>query len=293
MVLQAHGDIKYLSSQPLSDAVDWPMLRVEHRLLQPGEQAALTPQCTEVVLMLSGRAGVSRTGDGQTQEVFAQPGMGWIVPVGTEESRIELTGSMECLHLYLPSTLIGHSALADYDLDPDKVRLAYAGGFADPMLHQIGTAFRSMLGREVQPTDRLFVDGMQAALAGHLLGHYAADRWRPPSRAPSLEPRRLARVLDFIEARLADDLSLDDLAAEAFLSPFHFSRLFREATGLTPHRYVTERRVQAAREKLALHHSSLVEIALDTGFGSQANFIRVFRKATGLTPGQYREQHRR
>lgn len=293
MTLQAHGDIKYLSSRPLSEAAEWPGLRVEHRLLQPGEQAALTPECTEVVLMLSGRARVNRTGDGQTQEVAAQPGMGWIVPVGTEESRIELTGSMECLHLYLPSTLIDHSALADYDLDPDKARLAYAGGFADPMLHQIGSAFRSMLGREVQLTDRLFVDGMQTALAGHLLANYALDRWNPPVRAPSLEPRRLRRVLDFIEARLADDLSLDDLAAEAFLSPFHFSRLFREATGQTPHRYVTERRVQAAREKLAINHSSLVEIALDTGFGSQANFIRVFRKVTGLTPGQYRELHRR
>lgn len=292
-MLTTHGDLKYQTSERLSEATEWPLIRVEHRLLKPGAQNAVTPVCTEVVLMLSGRAGVSRTGNGQTQDALAQPGMGWIVPAGTEESRIELSATMECLHLFLPATLIERSALADYDLDPARARLAYAGGFSDPMLHQIGMAFRSMLGREVQPTDRLFVDGMQAALAGHLLGHYAADRWRPPSRAPSLEPRRLARVLDFIEARLADDLSLDDLAAEAFLSPFHFSRLFREATGLTPHRYVTERRVQAAREKLALHHSSLVEIALDTGFGSQANFIRVFRKATGLTPGQYREQHRR
>jgi AraC family transcriptional regulator len=95
-------------------------------------------------------------------------------------------------------------------------------------------------------------------------------------------------VLNFIDARLDSDIALDDLAAEACLSPFHFSRLFRDATGLSPHRYVTDRRVQAAKDKLALNHSSLVEIALDTGFGSQANFIRVFRKATGLTPGQYR-----
>lgn len=84
------------------------------------------------------------------------------------------------------------------------------------------------------------------------------------------------------------DISLDDLAAEACLSPFHFSRLFSEATGRSPYRYVTERRVEAAKERLRLARSSLVEIALDTGFVTQANFNRVFKKVTGKTPGQYR-----
>ena len=96
-------------------------------------------------------------------------------------------------------------------------------------------------------------------------------------------------MLDFIEAHLASDISLDDLAAEACLSPFHFSRLFRKATGLSPCRYVTDRRIQAAQKMLAVDQSSLVQVALDTGFGSQGNFTRAFRKATGLTPGQYRE----
>jgi AraC family transcriptional regulator len=293
MTLNAHGDRKYLRSEVLTAAAEWPSLRLEHRLLQPGAQTALTSDCTEIVLMLGGKARVTRTGDGQTQETMARPGMGWIVPAGTVESRIELGDKMECLHLYLPPNLVGQSALADYEIDPARAELAYAGGFSDPMLHQIGGALRTMLGRETQPTDRLFVDGLRTALAGHLIGAYTTDRWRPPAGAPSLDSRRLRRVLDFIDARLADEIGLDDLAAEAFLSPFHFSRLFRQATGLSPHRYVTERRVEAARTKLALNVSSLVEVALDTGFGSQANFIRVFRKSTGLTPGQYRELHRR
>jgi AraC family transcriptional regulator len=288
MPLLEHGDRKYQTSERLSDTADWTNLRVEHRRLEAGAQTPVELKCTEIVLMVSGRAGVRRTGDGDRQEALAQPGMSWICPVGTYETQVEITAEMECVHLYLPPTLIHHSALADYDLDPAKTRLAYAGGFADPMLLQIGSAFRGLLGRGAQPTDRLFVDGMQAALAAHLLGNYTIDRWQPPSRAPSLDPKRLNRVIDFIEGRLDGDISLDDLAAEACLSPFHFSRLFRDATGLSPHRYVTDRRVQAAKDKLALNHSSFVEIALDTGFGSQANFIRVFRKATGLTPGQYR-----
>lgn len=269
------------------------MLHVEHRLHEAGPQNAVTHECTEVVLMLAGRGIVNRAGNGQAQEMLAQPGMGFVVPVGTQERRIELGAAMECLHIYLPSTLIERSALADYDIDPAKAELAYAGGFTDPMLLQIGTAFRGMLNRPMQPTDRLFIDGMQTAFAAHLFGHFTIDRWQPRAKGPSLDQKRLKRVLDFIEARLASDLSLDELATEACLSPFHFSRLFRDAIGQTPHRYVTDRRIQAARDKLAINHSSLVEIALDTGFGSQANFIRVFRKATGLTPGQYRDLHLR
>ena len=94
--------------------------------------------------------------------------------------------------------------------------------------------------------------------------------------------------LDFIEARFTENITLRDLAAQVHLSEFHFLRLFREATGLSPHRYITYRRVQEAQAHLQLNRSSLVEIALETGFGSQGNFIRVFRKATGFTPGQYR-----
>lgn len=292
MTLATYGDRKYHSSA-LGDAAEYPSLRIERRQLEAGAQTALPAECTEIVLMLAGRAGVSRTGNGETQETLGQPGMSWIVPAGTQESRIELFGPMECLHLFLPPTLIEHSALADYDIDPARIQLAYAGGLADPLLLQIGSAFRGLLDRPPQPTDRLVVDGMRTALAGHLIGQYDVDRWRPVAKAPSLDPKRLNRVLDFIEARIATDISLDDLAAEACLSPFHFSRLFKDATGQTPHRYVTARRVQAARDKLALKDSSLVEIALDTGFGSQANFIRVFRKTTGLTPGQYRELHLR
>ena len=96
-------------------------------------------------------------------------------------------------------------------------------------------------------------------------------------------------MVDFVGARLTDDVSLADLAAVACLSPFHFLRLFRNATGLSPCRYVTSRRIQAAQTMLARPHASLVQIAFDTGFSSQAAFTRVFRKWTGLTPGKYRK----
>jgi len=289
MTLATHGDQKYHNSEKLAETSDWPTLSIEHRKFEAGRQATPVPICTEVILLLSGGGMVCRSGNGEVQKSLARPGMSYLVPVGTQENYLELSDRMECLHLYLPPTLLDQSALADFDIDPAKVQIAYADGLADPVLFHICSPLRDLLHRPRQPTDAMFVEGIQVALAAHLLANYTIDRWRPPERSPSLDPRRLQRVLDYIEASLAADIRLEDLAAQACLSPFHFSRLFREATGLSPHRYVIDRRVQAARQELARINMSLVEIALEFGFGSQANFTRVFRKATGLTPGQYRE----
>jgi AraC family transcriptional regulator len=289
MPLGTYGDEKYRTSEKLAETTDWSTLSVEHRKFEAGLQATPVPTCTEVILLLSGGGMVCRTGNGQIQQSLARPGMSYLVPAGTQESHLELSDRMECLHLYLPPSLLDQSALIDFDIDPAKVEIAYAHGLADQVLFHICSPLRDLLHRPRGPTDALFVTGIQVALAAHLLGKYTIDRWRPPQKSPSLDTQRLQRVLDYIEAYFHLDLRFEDLAAEACLSPYHFSRLFREATGLSPHRYVVERRVEAARQELARSNLSLVEIGLAFGFGSQANFTRVFRNATGLTPGQYRE----
>lgn len=291
-MLRVHGDQKYRPNTLLGGAAEWDALRVERRQIGPGRQNCVSPECTELVYILSGQAKVRRTGDGQTQEGLARPGTSWLVPAGTHETLLELDGSTECLLIFLPEKLLEDSALADYGMDPGRTRLAYAGGFTDSTLAQIGAALHGLLGRDAQPIDRIFADGLRTALAAHLIGNYTVDRWRPSARAPSLDAKRLQRVLDFMEARLADDISLDDLAREACLSPYHFSRLFHEATGQPPHRFLIERRIRAAQKMLSSERASMVEIALDTGFGSQASFARAFRKVTKLTPSQYRDQCR-
>jgi AraC family transcriptional regulator len=293
MQLSGHGNQKYLASEQFADLSTFPDFRIERRLIQAGPQAEITLKCTEIAVVLAGRSSVQRTGNGDRQTLYAQPGSVWICPIGTHEQDIELSDPIECLHIYLPQTLIGEQSLADYDVDPSRVELAYAGGFADPMIQQISAAFAGLLARSFEATDRIFADGMRVALAAHLISNYTVDRWTPPTRTPTLDRKRLKKIIDHIDAHLADNLSLESLAIEACLSPFHFSRLFREATGLPPHRYVTDRRVQVAQAQLQRDDQALVQIALDTGFGSQNNFTRVFRKATGLTPGQYRDLCRR
>jgi AraC family transcriptional regulator len=242
--------------------------------------------------MLGGRAVVRRSGDGKNEKCLAKAGTAWTGPVGFME-KAELSEAISCLHVCLPPALIEHSALADYCIDASLIELAFVGGLADPLLVTFARAFEGLLDKPPMPTNRLFVDGLTTALAAYLIANYTVDRWKPSTAAQKLDERRLKRVTDYVDAHYAEPIPLERLAAEAYLSPFHFSRLFREATGLTPHRYVTERRVRAAQEALALDRATLLEVAVDHGFGSQDNFTRVFRRSTGLTPGQYRTMFRR
>lgn len=288
MPLQTQSDVKYASSELLAGTTEWDTLRAEHRQVPGGVYNPVTSSCTELVIILSGQGTVRRTGDGQRQERVALPGTSWLVPAGTHETQLELDAPLECLHLFMPASLLERSALADYGIDPERCRLAYAAAVADPVMAQLGGSLQAFMRSGNRHDDRLFCDGIRTAVAARLMGHYTVDRWRVPPPSPTLDRRRLKRVLEFIEAHLATALSLDGLASQACLSPFHFARLFREAMGVPPHRYVSERRVEAAKAMLADDGASLAQIALDTGFASQASFTRVFGKATGVTPGQHR-----
>jgi AraC family transcriptional regulator len=204
--------------QPLR-AIEWGGLRVEHRWIAAGRQNCVRPECTEIVHILSGQAKVRRRGDGELQEGLARPGTSWIVPAGTHETLLELDSPSECLVIYLPETLLERSALEDYGIDPDGVQLAYIGGFTDPVLTQIGASLAQLLDGKAHPHDRVLADGVRTTLAAHLIGNYTVSRWRPAAPGPALDPKRLQRVLAYLNANLAEDLSLASLAAEACLTP--------------------------------------------------------------------------
>ncbi|KMO44843.1 hypothetical protein VQ03_01100 [Methylobacterium tarhaniae] len=292
MSFETMGDQRRGTCQVLGRIDHRARLVVERRINGAGSHPRQAYPCNELIVMLGGRAVVRRSGDGQDEKCLAKAGTAWTGPVGFME-RAELSEAIACLHVCLPPALLEHSALADYGIDASLIELAFVGGLADPLLVTFARAFEGLLDAPQRPTDRLFVDGLTTALAAHLIANYTIDRWKPSTAAQKLDERRLDRVTDYIDAHYAEPIPLERLAAEACLSPFHFSRLFRAATGLTPHRYVTERRVRAAREALALDRATLLDIAVEHGFGSQDNFTRVFRKSTGLTPGQYRAMVRR
>ena len=107
-------------------------------------------------------------------------------------------------------------------------------------------------------------------------------------RPGALMAWRLERVTQHIEANIHGKLALAELAQVACLSPFHFARAFKAATGDTPHSFVVGRRIAAAKAMLKQSDISLLEVAKRCGFKTQSHFTGVFRKRVGLTPNVYR-----
>jgi AraC family transcriptional regulator len=132
----------------------------------------------------------------------------------------------------------------------------------------------------------LLVDSLTTALAIHLLRNYCTTVPKLSSYSGGLSSAQLALVTDYINAHLHQDLKLTDLSAIAQISPYHFLRLFKQSTGLTPHQYILRNRINQA--KYLLHHSelSIAEIAARTGFCDQSHLTRCFKRILGTTPKQ-------
>jgi AraC family transcriptional regulator len=103
---------------------------------------------------------------------------------------------------------------------------------------------------------------------------------------------RLVRVMNYIDANLDRDLPLEELAAEACFSAFHFHRVFRSMLGMTVAGYVRRRKLVRAARRLADTGDSVVDIALEAGYGAHESFTRAFRTMYGLSPSEFREQSR-
>lgn len=110
------------------------------------------------------------------------------------------------------------------------------------------------------------------------------------SGSPSLPGFKLKQVTDWIEEHLDDEFDLERLAAQAGLSKFHFHRLFREATGVSPAKYQLIARMNAARRLLRETKQSIATISVDLGFSTASHFAQVFRRETSMRPSEYRRQ---
>jgi AraC family transcriptional regulator len=100
--------------------------------------------------------------------------------------------------------------------------------------------------------------------------------------------RRLRRAIEFMHDNCGRELALAEIAAAAYLSEFHFARLFKKITGTTPHAYLAGLRIERARRLLAESDLPISEVGATVGHASQSHFTKVFREATGLTPRAFR-----
>jgi AraC family transcriptional regulator len=143
---------------------------------------------------------------------------------------------------------------------------------------------------EGSPAGRLYGDSLANALAVYLLTRYTTQHHAPQCYRGGLPRHLLKRVFNHIDAYLATDISLTQLATVAGMSTHYFAELFRQSTGHPPYRYVLLRKIERAKQSLRYARCSVVEAALEAGFQNPSHFARTFRRFVGVSPSQFQSQ---
>ena len=210
-----------------------------------------------------------------------------ILPAGAPTTwHLEREGEVRHLHLYLSPTLIQQIA-TEADIDPDTVEFVDTLGMFDPWIETIALSLLSEL-RSESLGGRLYVESLANILGIHLLRQHSSVKQPSLPRSVGLDRATLRRVSTYIEEHLAEDLSLSELAAVAYLSPYHFARLFKASTGFAPHQYVIGRRIERAKLLLSTTNWSLTAIAHAVGFAHESHLALHFKRLTGLLPSASR-----
>jgi len=199
------------------------------------------------------------------------------------------SGRADTLLIFLDPKLVARVAAEKFDLDPARLTVPLLDAVDLPELRTAMQAVDAELnvGDDGGP---LVAELLANILAVQLIQHIWAPRRRAPKQDGPLAQKKLRTVIEYIEAHLNASPTLEQMAAIVRLSPFHFARQFKQATGLPPHQYVISRRVERARELLqGGGNPSLVQVASHTGFVDPSQLIRHFKRHVGVTPGQFRQ----
>ena len=222
------------------------------------------------------------TDDGRVQAEF-RPGLSLIMAAGRSNTW-RWDQPTDELHLYVDPAFLGEVA-AEAGLGSPELIERFA--FEDSFLRQATRMLANEL-REPQAAGDLFADSTAHAIALHLLRTHCSVHRRQQRISGGLSPTQVRRVRALVGEDLAAPLTLQDLAAAAGVSRAHFARGFQRATGVSPHRYVTDCRLAYTRTLLASSDLSVAEIAHAVGFSSQSHFTQIFRRHVGVTPTAYR-----
>jgi len=280
------------SRQITSQALDWPgvLLEAGRNYVTRVEAVALRHHYLALntdarPILMRGVRGASPGGD-----VVLAPGAAWVVPAGDP-----VTLSAEPLHLCVRIAIDPRHADALLERargDDKRVELRRAYGIDAPQLRHLIMALAAEA--DAQTSSGLaFVETLTAALSHQLAVHAGVQRPAAAAAHGGLSPRARRRVLELIDAKLDERLSIVTLAEEAGLSPAHFARAFKQTLGHPPHRFLLSRRLERARRMLEDCDAALSDVAARSGFADQAHLTRLFKREFGVTPGALTRARRR
>ncbi|QNO29701.1 helix-turn-helix transcriptional regulator [Sphingopyxis sp. OPL5] len=213
------------------------------------------------------------------------PGCATIVPAGMPTGWL-VDGELDVVTLSMSSDVLAGQPYADQF---NKLRFA----FADPLGVALTRQILSELYAPQADERTAYVAAMVNALKAHILSGPPAHGNPTEIPVSDFSAYRLHKIMNAVLANPAEEHSLEAMAAVAGVTPSHFCRLFKKATGISPHQYVMKARLDRAQEMLVQTDLSLAALSEATGFTSQSHFSRAFRAWFGMAPSDYRQQEAR
>ncbi|GJG85919.1 AraC family transcriptional regulator [Gemmatimonadetes bacterium T265] len=281
-----------------SRAAGWTSVLVEHHRVRPTEEPFETRATSDqtLVVMTRGEQALESFNGGVWRRAVYRAGTIGMTPGGkTDRLRRRVgrtTAPFEKLNLYVPPHFFREAAEhyrragRRYDDAPPSVL-----AFHDALVAETVVALARAMAAGAPD---LYAQAAAQWLAAHLLAAHGAGPHVDESRRDPgvISDRRLARVVEYMSAHVAEPLTLDRLAAEAGVSKFHFARLFRARTGAPPHAFLVELRVGAARRLLATTDLDVAEVAAACGFARPTHFATAFARRAGVSPTAFRRRAR-
>lgn len=198
---------------------------------------------------------------------------------------VRLQDSSELICLHLEPTLI--TQMTAEIADADHLEIVPQFKLNDPLIYQIGVALKTQL-KSQGVCDRLYAESLATAISAQIVQHYSTQQPQIRHYSNGLPQARLRQAIDYINEHSAQNPSLLEMAQLVQMSPYYFSRLFKQATGLTPHQYLLRCRTEQAKRLLKTTNLSIANIATQVGFIDQSHLARHFKRHVGVPPSQFR-----
>ncbi|WP_245466972.1 helix-turn-helix domain-containing protein [Bradyrhizobium elkanii] len=202
-----------------------------------------------------------------------------------DNPQCEFKGPFDAVQYYVPRIALDEFA-REHGAKPIST-LKWSRDQRDPFLSTLSSVLLSAVEQD-PTTNQLFIDQIGLSLLAHFAQTYGG--MRPSERVSSggLAPWQERRAKEIMRTRLASNLTIADVAAECKLTPSHFARSFRRSTGVAPHEFLSQLRIDEAKRLMLTTKLPLADIALICGFGDQSYFTRVFSRNVGTSPGAWR-----
>jgi AraC family transcriptional regulator len=279
-------------AEAVSDRLGWAGLEAARYRAAPASE--LNPPALEhhrLVLFARPPQELDLRYEGVNRRVPPPAGSISLVPAGCS-AHWRWSGPFDWLVIILAPDLLARVGAQAFDLDPARLEVPPLDGVQLPQLR----ATMGMVDSELTAGGaggRLAAESLANLLAVDVIRRTLAPRQPACARDGTLPRARLRGVVEYVEEHLFASPTLEQMAAVARLSPYHFARQFKAATGLPPHRYVIARRVERAKRVLQSGTDlSLAEVAVRAGFSDQSQFSRHFKHMVGVTPGKFRSPAR-